>query len=361
MARRAPVVVVIGATGYTGRLVAEELRRHGAPFVVAGRDPTRLKALAESLGGLATARTVDVTDPDSLAATIHTGEAVIDCVGPFTQLGEPVVRACLDAGAHYLDIAGEQAFIQQVHRRYHDAARDAGVSVVLGTAFEYALADCAAALGGAGMTTPLRSLDVIYAWRGAVSSRGTRRTAVRMVGRRGVVIERGEVRRYPQGARTRTAMISSSDPVSAVLFTSGEVITVPRHLEVETLRGWMVTTPRTAQAARVVAPVLPIVVRLFRPLIEAVVTRRPDPTPEERAASRFTIRLELQSRTGIRRALELRGRDPYHLTAVIAVAGAHRVLEPDAPRGVLAPAQLFEPRQLLSGLAGLGLRLVENA
>lgn len=361
MAREAPAVVVIGATGYTGRLVAEELRRERVPFVVAGRDPARLEELAAGLDGLATVRVLDVTDPESLAAAVHPGEAVINCAGPFTQLGEPVVRACLAAGAHYLDTTGEQDFIREVHSRYHDAALDAAVSVVPAAAFEYALGDCAAALGGAGMTTPLRSLDVIYAWRGTASSRGTRRTAVRMLGRRGVVIERGELHRYSQGARSRTTMISSSGPLSAVLFTSGEVVTVPRHLEVETLHGWMVTSARNARMARLVAPILPLAVRLLRPLIEAIATRRADPTPEERAASRFTIRLEFQSRTGIRRAIELRGRDPYHLTAVIVVAGARRALLPDTPRGVLAPAQLFEPRLFLVGLASRGLRLVENA
>jgi hypothetical protein len=89
--------------------------------------------------------------------------------------------------------------------------------------------------------------------------------------------------------------------------------------------------------------------------------RRPDPTPDERHNSLFTIRVELHDRIGLRRAVELRGRDPYGLTAAILVPAPGPPLDADAPRGVLAPAQLVEPRRLLTDLAPLGLRLVENA
>lgn len=361
MTTNAPAMVVIGATGYTGRLVATEIRRLDQPFVIAGRNDEKVARLAAELGELALPRVVDVRDPESLSAVLTPGAAVINCAGPFTDLGEPVVRACIDAGAHYLDTTGEQGFMRMVQTRHHQAALGAGVSVVPAMAFEYALGDCAVAVGGAGMALPLRTVDVIYAWRGAASSRGTRRTVLRMLGRRGIIMDRGEPRRTAQGAERRTVSLSSADLAQAVLFTSGEVVTVPAHLDADTIKGWMVMGSRTARIVPFLSFVLPLLVPLLRPVLEAIVTRRPDPEPAERGASWFTIRVELHGRTGVRRAVELRGRDPYRLTAAIAVAGALRALETNAPRGVLAPAQLVEPRPFLIGLGRHGLRLVENA
>jgi short subunit dehydrogenase-like uncharacterized protein len=356
-----PAVTVIGATGFVGRLVARELACQDRPFRLTGRDDDRLAALAEAVGVDVETRIVDVRDAASLAAAIQPGDAVINCAGPFTELGEPVVRTCVDARAHYLDTTGEQTFMRRVAERYDEQARAAGVSVVPAMAFEYALADCAAALGGRGLARPLRSVDAIYSWRTPASSRGTRRSVVRMLGRRGVVLEGGRLRSSAQGARRRSVLLSAGRPRQAVLFTSGEVITVPRHLETEAVRGWAVVGGRKARLVPLLSPFLPVIVPLLRPLIEAVATRDPDPDETVRAASEFTIRVELHDRTGIRRAIELRGRDPYAITAAAAVAGARRALTAGAPRGVLAPAQLVEPRPFLAALARLGLRVVENA
>jgi short subunit dehydrogenase-like uncharacterized protein len=359
--RTAPSAIVLGATGYTGRLVAAALRREGQPFIVAARDPHRLAALAAEVGELASTHVVNIRDADALSALLKPGDTVINCVGPFIEMGEPVVRACIHAGAHYLDTSGEQAFIRSVHDRHDEAARDAGISVVPGMAFEYALGDCATAVGGRGMARPIRTADIIYAWRDAASSRGTRRTVVRVLGRRGVTREQGQLHARPHGAQRRTVTLASGAPMEAVSFHSGEVVTVPRHLHVETVRGWAVIGSGAARIAPVVAPLLPLAITLLRPLVEAMAARRPDPTPDERHNSLFTIRVELHDRIGLRRAVELRGRDPYGLTAAILVHGARAAADGETPRGVLAPAQLVEPRRLLTGLAPLGLRLVENA
>lgn len=360
MTADAPSIVLIGATGFTGRLVAEELHRLGAPFVIAGRDGNKLDALAADLGGTATARLVDVRDSDALRAILEPGDVVINCAGPFGQLGEPVVHACIEAGAHYTDITGEQGFMRRILARYGESALAAGVTVAPAMAFEYALSDCAAALAGAGMARPLRSVDVIYSWQRPATSRGTRRTMLRGLGQRGVILERGELSRRPHGAERRLVSISGG-PRRAVLFTSGEVVTIPRHLDVETVRGWMVTGATTARLAPLISPMLPFLVSVSRPLLAVLVRRRPDPDPARREANRFTIRVELHGRTGVRSAVEIRGRDPYGITAEVVTAAARRILEPDAPRGVLAPAQLMTPRPFLAALSRRWLTLVENA
>ena len=361
---RDPALVVLGATGYTGRLIAHELasdpEARSDGFVVAGRDPERLKRLAAELGGGATPRVADVTEPGSLRRLIRPGDAVINCAGPFEELGEPVVRACVEAGAHYVDTTGEQPFMRAMHAGYHDAAMAADVSVVNGMAFEYALGDCAVAITAASLPEPLRAVDVIYAWNGTASSTGTRRTSVGILGRRAWRLEDGHWRRGPLGARRRAVTLASGRALHAITFGTGEVVTVPRHLEVETVRGWLVVGRVAARLAPFLAPALPVAVPLLRPVIEGLAARADDPTADDRAASRFTIRVELEGADGATRAAEVRGRDPYGITAAIAIAGARRARTPGAPRGVLAPAQLVEPGPFLDALASRGVALVPD-
>lgn len=348
--------MVIGATGYTGGLIAEALARADTPAVLAARDPDRLGALAERLGMDRTA-VVDVTDPASLRRLIRPGDAVINTAGPFTELGEPVVAACVEVGAHYLDTTGEQPFMRTIQERYHEKAEAAGVSVVNAMAFEYALGDCAVAVAAAEADAPVRTLDVVYAWGGTASSQGTRRTILRMMGRKGWVFEDGDFRRQLPAARRRRVMLASGRSLHAVTFGSGEVVTVPRHVDVPTIRGWMTMGGASARMATLLAPALPAVVPIVRPLLEPLVTRKPDPTPAEREASEFTIRVELTLTDGSVQAREVRGRDPYGVTATAAIHGARRAMQPDAPRGVLAPAELVTPSSFLASLApGVELR-----
>ncbi|MEJ2501896.1 MAG: saccharopine dehydrogenase NADP-binding domain-containing protein [Gemmatimonadota bacterium] len=354
MRRAGPAIVVVGATGYTGSLVARALSGSATPFVLSARSPDRLERLAARIDGAVT-HPVDVTDEASLRSLIRPGDAVINTAGPFTPLGPPVVRACIEAGAHYLDTTGEQPFMAAVHDHYNDAARSAGVAVVPGMAFEYALGDCAASLAADGH--PLRSLDVVYAWRGAASSRGTRRTVLRMLGEKAWFRQDGRSVLRPQGHARRTARLANGREVTCVAFGSGEVVTVPRRLEVADVRGWLVLGRRAARLVPLVSPALPVVVPLLRPLLEPLVTRAGDPSDRARELSRFTIRVEAERKDGVRRVVELRGTDPYGITAAIAVAGAERALGGDAPAGVLGPARLVAPGPFLDSLAERGLRI----
>ena len=362
-------IVVIGATGFTGRLVARELAGGGTSheILLTGRSRGKVDRLVEEVRGSGGAprlhgAVVDVKDPSSLAGGIRRGDVVINCAGPFSELGEPVVARCVEAAASYVDTTGEQPWMREMRERYHEPASRAGVAVVNGMAFEWALGDCAAALLGRRLTatgSTLRSLEVVYAWGGSASSRGTRRTALRIMGTAGWELLEGRWRRRPAAASRRTVDLAGRSARTAVTFGAGEIVTVPRWAEgVETVRGWLVMSRRTAALARVASRALPLLVPLLRPLLEPLALRADDPTDAERADSRFTIRLEASGTDGRRDVVEVRGTDPYGLTAAIAVAGAKRALETGRPAGVLAPSQLADPAALFDALAPRGVELV---
>src|SRR3954465_11326417 len=88
-------IAVYAATGYTGRLVAAELPRRGAEFVLAGRNPAKLEILAGGVGGAETG-VARLAAPADLRELLKPCAAVISCSGPFVQHGEPVLAAASD-------------------------------------------------------------------------------------------------------------------------------------------------------------------------------------------------------------------------------------------------------------------------
>ncbi len=114
-------VVIYGASGYTGKLIAWHMAEFGIPFIAAGRSQQRLEeqmAKVPELEGHDYECVAVDNDRAALAQLFQGKKVVYNVVGPFMQLGGPVVEACLDAGCHYLDSTGEQDWMFHVKRTW---------------------------------------------------------------------------------------------------------------------------------------------------------------------------------------------------------------------------------------------------
>jgi short subunit dehydrogenase-like uncharacterized protein len=144
-------VVVFGATGVTGRRVAAYLAERapetGSSWAAAARDIAKLERMLGE-DGVPAPETIaaDIDDPDSLAAMASRASVVLDLVGPYTLYGRPVIEACVEGGAHYVDLTGEIPFVRQIIDGFDDLAREAGVKVVQVAGFEALPADLAVLL-----------------------------------------------------------------------------------------------------------------------------------------------------------------------------------------------------------------------
>jgi short subunit dehydrogenase-like uncharacterized protein len=144
-------IVVFGAGGIAGRNVAAYLAQRadetGARWAVAGRDPAKLERTLAEIGVRAPETLVaDVGDSSSLAAMASRTRVVLDLVGPYTLYGTPVIEACVDNGAHYVDLTGEIPFVRRTIDAFHDRAMAAGVKIVQVSGFEALPADLAVLL-----------------------------------------------------------------------------------------------------------------------------------------------------------------------------------------------------------------------
>lgn len=133
-------VLLVGATGFTGRLVAEELARRTAGtrlrWGIGGRDRTALAVAAATLPGEPEIVVVDVTDPVQLRRVVPRTRVLATTVGPFAQLGFEVARACAEAGTHYADITGEEGYVRRLERELDATARAKGATMVVCCGFD---------------------------------------------------------------------------------------------------------------------------------------------------------------------------------------------------------------------------------
>lgn len=136
-------LVLFGATGFTGRLTAAHLARSapaGLRWEVVGRDPARLDRLVESLADAQCPpqgwSLADVDQPERLARLAARTSVVVTTVGPYLEHGEPLVRACAEAGTHYLDLTGEPEFVDRMYDLHHERARGTGAKLVHACGFD---------------------------------------------------------------------------------------------------------------------------------------------------------------------------------------------------------------------------------
>ena len=136
-------LIVYGATGFTGRLVAEYLVRaypgSDAPrWAMAGRSLTKLEEVRDLIGAPADLPLVvaDADDPASLAAMVARAEAVVTTVGPYQLYGTALVGACVKAGTAYLDLCGEPAWMRQMIDAHEAEAKATGARIAFSCGFD---------------------------------------------------------------------------------------------------------------------------------------------------------------------------------------------------------------------------------
>ena len=356
--------VLYGATGYTGRLVAAELKRLGSDFALAGRSIERLRRLSGELQVDVPLHAAPVGDPPALRRAFEGARCVINCAGPFTKIGKSVVEAAVETHTNYIDTTGEQQYIKSVFDTYSERAAQARVAVICAMGFDIVPADMGAQLAAAGLGR-LDELTVAYSLEHMMATHGTVLSLMQVMGGSGLVYECSKFCQAPSVPRRRRVHFPDSlGKQMCISFPAGEIVTIPRHVDVEDLA--------VSIASKTVAPshwlegALPWLVPAaslalrtpLRALLQRAVTRLPKgPSEEQRKAATFQIVIEAKGTQGKRRGV-ISGSDVYGLTAISCAHAAQLIVDPSFNRsGVLAPAQAFEPESFLNYLGNWGLKV----
>ncbi|XP_013390407.1 saccharopine dehydrogenase-like oxidoreductase [Lingula anatina] len=140
--------IVFGASGFTGQFVVSQLAKlrdeePALKWAVGGRSMSKLVNTLKEAGSRAGTSLAsidcllaDSKDPDSLIELCGKGRVVLSCVGPYRFCGEPVVKACVEAGTNYVDICGEPQFLEEMQLRYDAQAKEKGIYIVGSCGFD---------------------------------------------------------------------------------------------------------------------------------------------------------------------------------------------------------------------------------
>ena len=180
-------VIIYGASGYTGKLIAESLAQRQIPFYFAGRSKDKLeKALAivrDRLGADASKLDAEIVAVDNSIETLlpvfKKCSVVINVAGPFMQVAWPVVEAALKAGCHYTDTTGEQDWVIAIAERFGAEFASRGLLMAPATSFMWAAGALAAEVV---LEDPeIDSLDILYQIDNGLPSEASTKSFLRMV------------------------------------------------------------------------------------------------------------------------------------------------------------------------------------
>jgi len=331
-------VLVVGASGVVGRRVCAELDAGGVAFDIAH-------------------------DKDDINAKI-----VVNCAGALA--GDSVIEVALAAGAHYLDVGGDQAHVHDLMERFDSTARRAGRTVLPACAVDCVLGDLAAAWaaqhvcgihedGDAVRTEPAARLAedrpfdeiaVSYIFDDLVLSAGSQRTLFGALGSRGLRWTRDRWETASPGAEKRRVNVGRDfgGERDCVSFAGGDVLMVPRHVAAQRVQTFVSTTRSAAAATamRWLSRALPLVPK------RAGEWLAPYAPPDEDFA-RTSFAIVAQVRRGFSASqVVVRGTDLYQTSAAIIAWACRALVTRDVgPIGIRAPAELFRPEMALTELA----------
>lgn len=337
--------MIYGANGYTGQLIAEEAKRRGLRPILAGRSAPAIEALARRLDLPARVFTLD--DPTEIARHLEGVALVLHCAGPFSATSSPMLDACLLAGTHYLDITGEIAVFEAIHKRHAELVA-AGIVAIPGVGFDVVPSDSLAAMLKRALPTATR-LTLAMRPRGGVSP-GTAKTSIEGAAAGGMIREDGQLKPVPLAYKSIWVPFDDTRPALAVTIPWGDVATAFYTTSIPNIEVYLHVSPAMLRFMKLVrhATVLlraGFAQRLLKRLIEA---RVQGPNDAERTAGSVVLWGEVEDAQGHRVAMRMRTPDGYVLTVESSLAIAERVLQGQVAPGAWTPALAFGPDFVLS-------------
>src|SRR5947208_6828282 len=136
-------IVVYGATGFTGQLIAEYLAAHykgdaNLKWAMAGRSKDKLAAVRDAIGAPADMPLIvaDADDPASLKAMVDQTKSVITTVGPYLLYGNELVAACAASGTDYFDLCGETPWMRRMIDAHQANAERSGARIMFSCGYD---------------------------------------------------------------------------------------------------------------------------------------------------------------------------------------------------------------------------------
>ncbi len=189
-------VLLYGANGYTGRLIARLASVYGIHLLIAGRKEVEIKTMAAELD--LPYKIFALEEEALLLKTLKDVSVVLHAAGPFSETADAMIRACLKTNTHYLDINGDISVFEKI-KTVDVAAKNAGIMLMPGVGFDVVPTDCLA-LHLHHNLPDMTHLQLAFATLGGGLSHGTATTMASKIGEGGAIRKEGKIVKSPLGA-----------------------------------------------------------------------------------------------------------------------------------------------------------------
>lgn len=338
------MVLVFGATGFSGTLVVQQLVERGIPVRIAARSQEKLELLSDRFGGLEIAL-ADVAHPGTVARAAVGTELLITTVGPYTSSGHVAAEAALGAEVPYIDITGEPGWLRRVFNEFGPLAASQGLAMLPAFGYDYVPGNLAGAIALERAGDDAVRVDIGYFLRGKNKrttesfSQGTL-DSLKASSKETPYAFRDGALADVTGAKRVLEFNLDGEDVTAVAIGGTEHFALPRFApqltDVNVGLGWF--TPGGEKAPEPAAPA-------------------DGPTEERRAKARTNVIAIARDAAGAALAeVRVDGPNPYDLSGVLTAWAAEQMLAGAvAGAGALGPVDAFGLEQLRAGCEEVGL------
>jgi short subunit dehydrogenase-like uncharacterized protein len=310
-------IMLFGATGYTGSLIAQLLHESGFEFYAFGRSLEKLQGLKDQNPSCLEIAVLDLETLSLLS--IAANSLIINCVGPFNVYAGPIVHACVQAGAMYIDITGEQEIVRQSFSLIANKSLENSALVVHSMAFESAMSDLLLVKSKNEMPAATYcSFNTYYLLNSKQMSPGTRITMKVTNAFPTYALQQGEI--LPLEVLSPTENPDPIAPMKGLKVGYPEPILAKAHGDVLSAQAHFLVEPTDDMAF--LWSTKPTS-KMDQTQVDSVIERHNNsnfsgPTLEERQMQTFEIHTYLQTNEKIK-FHRLLGRDMYGLTAELVV------------------------------------------
>jgi len=360
-------VVLYGASGFSGRLVAEFLREYNVAFIAAGRNRAKIQEVMNHVPGIEAAD-YEITEVGSsveeLAKLFAGANVVCNTVGPLIYYGPRVIEASLSAGCHYLDISGEQAWVRQVAERWGPKFAQKGLVAAPATAYMSSASDIASKI--CLETGRIDTLEILSMFKG-MPTFGSTQTIFAVIATEACYLEQNQYKTWPR-AKAFDVVAPGSIQTQLALPWGGFPHPVwfkdhPQVANVKTLGGLLdrqVMETVVATEKHFEEKIRPMPKEeQERQLAEMANSVQAGTPPHENTRQQRTIDVVLGRGSTSFVQCTMFGTCAYRQTGLVQAFAAHHLVQ-TAPRkvGFASPCEAFGHRELLQALENYGLSTV---
>jgi short subunit dehydrogenase-like uncharacterized protein len=331
-------ILLYGANGYTGKLIARYAKDFQLQPILAGRKEAEIKILAQQLQLPFLIFSLD--DEAALLNALKEVAVVIHAAGPFVYTAKQMVEACIATGTHYIDINGDISVFEFI-KKYNEKAKQANIMLMPGAGFDVIPTDCLS-LSLKNKLPDAAHLEIAFIPLGGQVSHGTATTMAGKAGEGGVVRENGKFIKKPLGHTGKwitvegkklfamsipwgdisTAYVSTGIP--NIITYTGMKPSVYRMLKFQFLFNWLLRT------------------KFIRGLIQKRINQAPaGPTDEQRAKAKTYVWGQVTNAAGKQVAETIVCADGYTVTALGTLLITQKILAGNYQAGYQTPASVY--------------------